>query len=162
MTMSSKFDLNLDYCIDEDVLKGWVGFYKTHKEKAGIRHLDIIEIRSVDKNKTIFCRLNGLGSSIKNKRYLKYLEHCNDEEKLKSSIFLDDYYIKKLGLENDDVGKIHPFIINKPINFLEKTWYSLRYGWNHPDDTIKLATYLGVISVILGVLSLLLGIASLI
>lgn len=128
----------------EDINSGYiwgVGF-------KNIRHKDIVRLRNPSNNRKVWVEyLSGDNNFYKN---------YNDRDKTididpsKKTLILSEYYRDKLGLKKGDdiqvdigIYDIVPAILKSPLAAV-----------NHPDSTVRLAIFLGSVSIVLGIISL--------
>jgi hypothetical protein len=125
----------------EDLNQGWVWLpEKTVSERA------VVKIKNLDSGKVIYCEALQLGEN--------YLHRYNTNDRTfkitdkNSTIVANEWYRRKLQIENtyDSVE----FDISK----CENPYGHLRACLDNPQIVIRLATELGIISVILGLISL--------
>jgi len=133
------------WCETEDILKGWVVI---HKEKNPLKHLANAKIKCVATDRTIYCRIRGPGT--KKGKGVYYQKH--EEEKVKESIFLDAYYVEKLGLDK---------FMESNVDFLISKGCSLLSCLMHPEDAIRTSSCMGILALITSIIALVLGILSL-
>ena len=99
----------------------------------GIEWYDYVQLKLSNKNKSIVCKLHGddiLG--INNKQ--SSLIHINEPLRYKLGINIDD--------------NINATIKKKP--FLFAWYYFIRY---HPDDIVRVATWLAIIAILISIIS---------
>jgi hypothetical protein len=121
---------------------------------SDIKSREFIQIQ-MGENPPIVCQARILDENFKrlyNNRY-----KTNKIDNPQNTIIMSDYYRSKLNVEKN---KDYELIITKANSFLQKL-SSFRH---HPDDVVKIATILAIISIVftifLGTLSIILAILS--
>lgn len=149
MSAKSTFKLVPRWVVDEDILRGWVVLHRDITDSIGLRHLSHAVIRCVQTNKKIFCRVFGPSTVARKGPYYKRYTKGEVQE----SIFLDAYYLERLGLSNDAIE-------NKSIDFeIVKGGFliGLKACLDHPEDGIRVGMHLGVASVYLSFVAILIA-----
>ncbi len=109
-----------------------------------INWYDYIELKNVQNGKKIVCKLHGDDiPDIKDKR--SSVIHIN--EPLRYKLNINDCKEYKFEIEK------------KTKNFLKAWLYFIKY---HPDDTVRVSTWLAIIAVIISIISIFMGVISLI
>lgn len=144
---SSPVPLTPRWCEHKDILRGWVILHKDVTHPRGLRHLRYIRLHCRDTDKTTYCRIFGPGKS---KPYNEV-----EPSVVKESIFLDAHYQQKLEIAEEDMG-------NKKLAFDIEEVNAARYYVNavchHPDDSVRVGAFLGLLSIFLGFWSVYLSI----
>ncbi len=133
-------------CLDDDISEGFVWLRRT-----GLASRCIVKITNPEGGRNVFCEALQLDDN--------FLREYNQSPRLRiespeSSIIMSAWYRARLGnLEGQ-----HDYSLDiAPAN---GWWGKLRACMQHPQIIIRVAVWLGVISVALGVLGVVLGVVS--
>ena len=133
------------WCEGQDVLRGFVIIHKDVTHPRKLRHLNYIQLYCVETKKKIYCRIYGPGSR-------KYRD--NDQSIVKQSVYFDAYYQQQLQIDDTKIGKNEYSFIIKRINpFL----YFLYAFLHHPEDSIRVSAFLGIVSLVVSITSIIIS-----
>jgi len=122
----------------EDINNGWAWL----PEKI-VGQRNVIKLKNSDSGKSVFCEALQIGDN--------YLARYNDggrTNKIKnksSSIVLNEWYRKKLGIETTQ--KEYSF----EVEVVDNPWGHIRASLHHPQIVVRIAVELAILSVILGI-----------
>ncbi|MCK5214181.1 MAG: hypothetical protein KAR05_02355 [Candidatus Omnitrophica bacterium] len=133
------------WCEGKDVLRGFVILHKNVTHPRGLRHLNYIQLYCVETKKKIYCRIYGPGSR-------KYRE--DNQSIVEKSVYLNAYYQQQLQLDDKKIGKNeYAFIING-INPFKYFLYAFLH---HPEDSIRVSAFLGIVSLVVSLTSIIIS-----
>ncbi len=107
-----------------------------HDKPPGINWWDYVEIKVIKTNKSIVCKLRG-----------DKIKEIPSNQRNPSLIYLIEPLRDKLGIEHGDTLDFE--INKKPKSFFVKWYYFVRF---HPDDTVVVATWLGITAILISIL----------
>ena len=107
---------------------------------TGINWWDYVEIKVIETNKSIVCKLRG-----------DKIKEIPPEKRKPSLIYLIEPLRDKLGIEHGD--NLDFEIKKKRKGFFINWYYFIRY---HPNDTVVVSTWLGILAITLGILAIVL------
>ena len=132
----------------EDVNSGWIRI-----PEGQINQRSVVKVKNLDTGKTVLCEALSIDRN--------FIKHYNEQistfdiENPAESIVINEWYRIKLGIKQTHSS--HNFDISTKKRCFGKTRASLQ----HPQIVVRVAIYLGIISVIIGFIGLMLGILSL-
>jgi hypothetical protein len=115
---------------------------------------DIVKLTNTDENKSIWCEVvkaseNYVDRYNKNKRTINIVD-------AEPCLVANEWYREKLGLSKNSKSNIRISVSRLPLFYRQ-----LLASYKHPDNTVRLAVDLALVSVILGGVGLVLGVVSL-
>jgi hypothetical protein len=127
----------------EDINNGWIWVSKSVVENRSVVKIKDIE---TDSGKSVFCEAIPIDESFISRYNNSELTHkIKDEE---ASIFINGWYRKKLGIGETQQEQ------NFQITVADNCWGHIRASLHHPQNVVRLAVTLAIISVFLGIVSL--------
>ncbi|MCK5214748.1 MAG: hypothetical protein KAR05_05295 [Candidatus Omnitrophica bacterium] len=133
------------WCEGKDVLRGFVILHKKVTSSRGLRHLNYIQLYCVETKKKIYCRIYGPGDR-------KYRE--DDQSIVEKSVYLDAYYQQQLQIDDKKIGKNEYVFIIKGINPFKYFLYAFLH---HPEDSIRVSAFLGIVSLVVSLTSIIIS-----
>ncbi len=115
---------------------------------------EIVKLTNTDKNKSIWCEVIKASENFVD-RYNKNTRTINIVS-TESCLIANEWYREKLGLKKNSQSNIKITVSKLPLFYRQ-----LHASYKHPDNTVRLAVDLALVSVILGGVGLFLGIVSL-
>lgn len=129
---------------------GWI--WMSQEEDFASR--DYISVVNMSTDKKVLCICRIIDANFK--RVYKERTGKAIQEK-KNALVVSDYYRKKLGLDEGKGQEISEFEIGRVVDPVSK----IRTLLQHPDNIVKIVTWLAIISVAVGLVSILTSIWSL-
>ncbi len=126
--------------LSEDINNGWVWL-----PERVVASRSVVKITNTNSPKSVICEALNIGPNFL-KRYNKRGRYTI--EKNETAIVLNEWYRKKLGINKTQ--EICEFQVDLKDGF----WGHISASLNHPQIVVRLATKLGILSVILGFIGL--------
>ena len=138
--------------LSEDINNGWL-WVPEHV----VKNRSVVKIKDLepDSGKSVFCEAIPIDENFISRYNKSELTHEIKDKK--ASIVINGWYRKKLG-----IWEIQQEEQNFQITVADNCWGHIRASLHHPQNVVRLAVTLAIISVILGIMSLVLGIMSLV
>lgn len=143
---NERIKLTPRWCEDKDILRGFVILHKDVTHPRELKHLNYIQLYCVETKKKTYCRIYGPGSR-------KY--NGNDQNVVKKSVYLDAYYQQQLKIEDDKIGNQEYTFIIKGINPFKYFFFAFL---QHPEDSIRVSAFLGIVSLVISISSIIISI----
>ena len=135
---------NVYAALHEDIsnCSAWI----QHRGMESFNSRTIVAIRNPANRKTVHCELYKIDSNFRN----HYKKSGNTRSiPLKDNVIILNYYYRaKLGI--DETGTVHTLSIKKALPLIG----NFRLNISHPQSVVRMAVWLGGISVIMGAVSL--------
>ena len=128
----------------EDMNDGWIWV-----PESVVKNRSVVKIKDLDPDsgKSVFCEAIPIDKSfISRYNNSELTDKIKDKE---ASIFINGWYRKKLGIAQTQQER------NFQITVAENLWGHIGASLHHPQNVVRLAVELAILSVILGILSLL-------
>lgn len=132
----------------DDLNSGWI-WIPVQKD---LKSMDYIEIKTTLNKKRVICNCRIIDDNF---RHLYNQRHTNKIDDTNSAIVISYYYRYKLG--ELKTGQEYEFEIRRLKSFIPLCT-EIRANLQHPDNVVKLATCLALLSVLLAILSIVLSI----
>ena len=133
--------------LDDDVGEGFVWL-----KKQGLPSRGVVKISNLETSRSVFCEALQLEDN--------FLKQYNNSPRYaihnpESSIVMNGWYRARLG----DVQTQREYDLK--IVAADSTWGKVRACMDHPQVVVRVAVWLGVLSVVLGIVGFFLGVVSL-
>jgi hypothetical protein len=130
--------------IHDELNQGWVWV-----SNSGLESRSVVKITNKKNNKAIYCECLAIDE---NYRSIYNKPPREEIDVSKNTITINEWYRRKLG--DITTKTVHELEI-KAANGL---WGKLRANFQHPQNVVRMATWLAIISVVLGVIGVVLGV----
>jgi hypothetical protein len=137
--MTIKLTVRMAPTVDRDKL---IIRINSNAKPNSINWYDYVEFKNMGNGKTVVCKLSG-----------DDIPEIGAKDRQSSLVRINEPLRGKLGVK---VGDSVEFKIKKKLRW-GAWYYFIRY---HPDDVIKVTTWLGIIAVVLGLVSILVAVFS--